>query len=212
MSDPLDDLTRTAGTPDLLLRTQHNLCPGCGEPVALLSFDITSDSRAEDIEVGGEPLDHQRTYRLATINYLADLTTVREPVLTATKELSNVTAGKNPTDPLVLGDIVQYVVTITNAGSATAYDVNIVDTLPIELALSGDYTPTAAINNAPVAGFVGVPAGAPNGPLVWGRGNSDLSLDLPVRAFLALTYRVVVQAPPVRAPLPFPAPCTGPPS
>ena len=52
--------------------------------------------------------------------------------------------------------------------------MNIVDTLPIELALSGDYTPTAAINGTPVAGFVGVPAGAPDGPLVWGRGNGDL--------------------------------------
>lgn len=131
-----------------------------------------------------------------TINYVADPITVREPVLTATKELSNVTAGKNPTDPLALGDIVQYVVTITNAGGATAYDVNIVDTMPIELGLSGDYTPTAAINTVPVAGFVGVPAGAPAGPLLWGRGNGDLSLDLPAGAFLELTYRVVVLAPP----------------
>lgn len=131
-----------------------------------------------------------------TINYVADPITAREPVLTATKELSNVTPGKNPADPLALGDIVQYLVTITNAGGATAYDVNITDTLPIELALSSDYTPTAAINTVPVAGFVAVPAGAPNGPLMWGRGNSDLSLDLPAGAFLELMYRVVVQAPP----------------
>ena len=131
-----------------------------------------------------------------TVNYVADPITAREPVLTATKELSNVTPGKNPTDPLALGDIVQYLVTITNAGGATAYDVNVTDTLPIELAFSSDYTPTAAINTVPVAGFVAVPAGAPNGPLLWGRGNSDLSLDLPAGAFLELMYRVVVQAPP----------------
>lgn len=131
-----------------------------------------------------------------TVNYVADPITVREPVLTATKELTNVTTGKSPTDPLALNDIVQYVVTITNAGGATAYDLNIVDSLPIELALSGDYTPTATINTAPVAGFVAAPAGAPNGPLVWGRANSDLSLDLPAGAFLELTYRVVVLAPP----------------
>ena len=78
-------------------------------------------------------------------------------MLTATKELSNVTPGKQPTDPLALNDLVQYAVTIVNGGNATAYDVNIVDTLPIELALHGDYTPTAAINGTPVAGFVGVP-------------------------------------------------------
>lgn len=131
-----------------------------------------------------------------TVSYVADPITAREPVLTATKELSNVTPGKNPADPLALGDIVQYLVTITNAGGATAYDVNITDTLPIELGLSSDYTPTAAINTVPVAGFVAVPAGAPNGPLLWGRGNSDLSLDLPAGAFLELTYRVVVLAPP----------------
>src|SRR4029453_5363449 len=98
--------------------------------------------------------------------------------------------------PLALGDIVQYVVRITNSGSTTAYDVNIVDTLPIELGLSGDYTPTARINAVPVAGFVGVPEGAPPGALLWGRSNNDLSLDLPAGAFLELTYRVVVLAPP----------------
>lgn len=29
------DLRRVAGKPDLLLSTQHSLCPGCGEPLAL---------------------------------------------------------------------------------------------------------------------------------------------------------------------------------
>jgi 2-oxoglutarate ferredoxin oxidoreductase subunit beta len=35
MNEPPEAMTRATGTPDLLLRTQHNLCAGCGEPVAL---------------------------------------------------------------------------------------------------------------------------------------------------------------------------------
>ena len=35
MSTPPTKMQRVAGQPDLLLRTQHNLCSGCGEPVAL---------------------------------------------------------------------------------------------------------------------------------------------------------------------------------
>ncbi len=131
-----------------------------------------------------------------TLTYAAAPITAIEPALTSTKELSNVTPGKQPTDPLALNDVVQYVVTIVNGGSATAFDVNIVDTLPLELMLDTNYTPTAAINGTPVAGFVGTPAGAPAGPLVWGRGNGDGSLDLPAGAYIELTYNVVVRAAP----------------
>ncbi|HEY6599981.1 MAG TPA: hypothetical protein VIZ30_11730, partial [Pseudomonadales bacterium] len=131
-----------------------------------------------------------------TLTYAAAPITAIEPTLTSTKELSNVTPGKQPTDPLALNDVVQYVVTIVNGGSATAYDVNIVDTLPLELMLDTNYTPTAAINGTPVGGFVGTPAGAPAGPLVWGRGNGDGSLDLPAGAYIELTYNVVVRAAP----------------
>lgn len=35
MSDDGAALERVAGKPDLLLTTEHSLCPGCGEPVAL---------------------------------------------------------------------------------------------------------------------------------------------------------------------------------
>ena len=41
-----------------------------------------------------------------------------EPGLTATKAIANVTPGKQPTDPIALGDIVQYVLTIPNLGNA----------------------------------------------------------------------------------------------
>ncbi len=118
-----------------------------------------------------------------------------EPVLTATKVLTNETPGKNAGDAPAFGDTLQYVVTVVNGGNATAYDVNIVDTLPPELALSAGFTPTAAIGGTLVGGFVGNPAGAPDGPLVWGRQNGDESLDIPQGSFLDLTYQVVVRTP-----------------
>jgi len=43
--------------------------------------------------------------------------TVVEPDLTATKAVSNATPGKTASDPVTGGDILQYVVTITNSGS-----------------------------------------------------------------------------------------------
>ena len=57
------------------------------------------------------------------------------------------------------------------------------------------FTPTATIAAVPVVGFVPTPAGAPAGPLVWGRENGDESLDLPPGGSLELTYRVLVVAP-----------------
>ena len=118
-----------------------------------------------------------------------------EPDLTATKAISNVTPGKDPGDPIALGDIVEYVLTIPNIGNAVAHDVNIVDTLPLELALHDAYTPIAQIDGVDVAGFVGLPVGSPNGPLVWGAGNDDLSLDVAPGSTLEVTYRVQLQAP-----------------
>ena len=121
--------------------------------------------------------------------------TATEPVLTAAVTLTNATSGKAAGDPLEVNDLAEYVITIVNGGGATAYDVNVVDTLPVELALLDAYTPTAEINAAPVAGFVATPAGAPRGPLVWGRGNGDDSLDIPAGAFLELTFQARMQIP-----------------
>jgi len=118
-----------------------------------------------------------------------------EPDLTASKALSNVTVGKAAGDPPEFGDTLQYVVMFVNGGNATAYDLNIVDTLPLALTLSPGFTPTAEIDSLPVAGFVSTPAGALSGPLVWGRGNADGNLDLPAASFLELTYQVEVTTP-----------------
>jgi uncharacterized repeat protein (TIGR01451 family) len=114
----------------------------------------------------------------------------------ATKTLSNVTLGKSAGDPAAFDDILQYVVTVVNGGNATAYDVNLVDTPPAEVALYSGFTPTATIDATTVAGFVATPAGAPGGPLVWGRGNGDDSVDVPAGGTLELTYQVVVTTPP----------------
>ena len=121
--------------------------------------------------------------------------TAIEPYLTATKAISNVTPGKAAGDPIALGDIVQYDLTIPNVGNSIAYDVNIVDTLPVELTLHDGYTPTAQIDGVAVAGFVGAPTGAPDGPLVWGAGNNDDSLDVAPGQTLEISYQVRLEAP-----------------
>lgn len=120
--------------------------------------------------------------------------TVVEPLLTVTKvgtttPVANAAIGG--------GSLIEYVIRITNnsdvAVTSTAYDVNIVDNLPVELALDTSFTPTATIGGTAVTGFVSDPDGAPPGPLTWGRGNGDGSLDIPVGETLELTYRAEVQ-------------------
>lgn len=117
------------------------------------------------------------------------LVTVVEPNLTLSKAAGNITS------PGVLpdgGDILEYTLTLTNTGNSTAYDINLVDTLPALLNYYASFTPTATIGGVAVAGFVPVPAGTPGGPLKWGRDNADGSLDLPASQTLTLTYRVIV--------------------
>ena len=104
---------------------------------------------------------HGETGAPQTITAAAPIVTVVEPRLTLAKTLSNVTS---PGNPPVAGDIIEYRVTATNAGTATAFDVNVVDTLPAGVVLNSGFTPTATINGVPVAGFVATPAGAPAGP------------------------------------------------
>jgi uncharacterized repeat protein (TIGR01451 family)/fimbrial isopeptide formation D2 family protein len=112
-----------------------------------------------------------------------------EPVLTASKVATNATLGKAPGDPFTGGDLIQYVVTIDNIGNSTAYDVNIVDTLPLALSFYSTFVPTAAIDLSQVVGFISTPAGTPSGPLLWGRDNGDGTLDIPAGSSLVLTYQ-----------------------
>ena len=139
---------------------------------------------------------HGQTALQTSVVDATAIVSATESALTATKVLSNVTPGKAPADPPAFNDVLQYIVTVVNGGNARAYDINIVDTLPPELALTPAFTPTATIDTTPVAGFVPIPSGSPDGPLVWGRQNADNSLDLPQGSFLELTYQVVVRAPP----------------
>ncbi len=132
---------------------------------------------------------------ITTTPVAAPQRTVLEPALTVTKTFSNVTPGKNPTDLPDGGDTIEYVLTLNNSGTSTAFDTNIVDTLPAALQLDSSFTPTATIGGTPVSGFVSAPDGAPAGPLIWGRGKAvpDESLDIPAGQSLVLTYRVTLQ-------------------
>src|SRR5690606_10603542 len=120
---------------------------------------------------------HGETGAPVTVNAAAPAVTVREPRLTLTKPVANVTPGKQPTDTPAAGDILEYQIVAANIGDATAHDVNIVDRLPVGVALYAGVTAAATINMNPVPGFVAAPAGAPLGPLNWGRDNGDASLD-----------------------------------
>lgn len=135
-----------------------------------------------------------------TVNYLNGETGATEvlnastPLITVTE--SNLAVSKTATlitaAPITGGDIIEYAITMVNNGDATAYDSNVVDTLPAEVQFYAAFTPTATIGGVPVAGFVPTPLGAPSGPLRWGSSNSDNSLDIPAGSTLVLTYRVQV--------------------
>ncbi|MCG6939587.1 MAG: DUF11 domain-containing protein [Gammaproteobacteria bacterium] len=102
----------------------------------------------------------------------------------------------NLTNPGVapdLNDVLQYRITVTNNDSIEAFDFNIRDELPAELQLDTAFIPTALINGVAVTGFNATPAASPAGPLVWGRGNADNTLDIPPGQSLVLTYQAIVK-------------------
>ena len=118
--------------------------------------------------------------------------TIVEPDLTAVKTVGFVSpAGKQPADPATVGDVLEYRVTISNSGSAPAYDTNIVDTLPANLSLIQD-SATAQINGVSVSGFAAMPTVLIDGSLAWGRENGDATLDIPVGQTLVMTYQVTL--------------------
>ncbi len=165
------------------------------EYYARVNNDLDTD--AGDLLQNGVTVNYQNgeTGAQETLNAATSAVTVSEPDLVLTKTLANVTDGKAAGDPPFAGDILEYQLTLVNTGSAnsTAFDINIVDTLPDGLVLDGSFTPTAVLDGTPVTGFVATPAGAPAGALTWGRDNGDGSLDLPAGQVLILTYRTIVQ-------------------
>ncbi|MFL6646497.1 MAG: hypothetical protein ACJ8KO_00870, partial [Sulfurifustaceae bacterium] len=190
-------VTWSIGT--VVTATENDLATNTVNPVIRIDYyarvnnDLVTD--AGDTLQNGVTVGytHGETGAPVSLTASTPVVTVVEPRLTLSKTVANVTAGKQPTDPAVAGDILEYRVIAANTGTATAFDTNIVDTLPSGLALYPGFTPTATINSVPVAGFNPIPAGAPLGPLVWGRGNNDGSLDVPAGQTLTLTYRAVVQ-------------------
>ncbi|TFG81412.1 MAG: isopeptide-forming domain-containing fimbrial protein, partial [Chromatiales bacterium] len=118
--------------------------------------------------------------------------TVVEPDLTASKTVRFVLpAGKLITDPAMVGDVLEYKITTPNSGTSTAFDANISDILPANVALVAG-SATASINGVAVSGFVANPYTSSGTTLVWGRGNDDGSLDIPVGQSLVLTYQVTM--------------------
>ena len=118
--------------------------------------------------------------------------TVTQPRLTAGKTVSFASpAGKSAADPATVGDILEYLLTVPNSGTSTAFDANIVDILPANLTLVAG-SATAMINGVAVADFAANPSTSSGTGLVWGRGNSDGSLDIPAGQSLVLTYQVQV--------------------
>lgn len=133
---------------------------------------------------------HGATGNTVVLNASTARITVVEPNLSLAKAMSNITSPGLPPDG---GDVLEYTLTLVNSGNSTAYDINLVDTLSPLLRLDAAFTPTASIGGVAVGGFVATPAGAPAGPLVWGRGNGDGSLDVPATQTLVVRYRAVVQ-------------------
>ncbi|MDX1804466.1 MAG: isopeptide-forming domain-containing fimbrial protein, partial [Alcanivorax sp.] len=114
--------------------------------------------------------------------------TIREPVLTSSKTVTDLT-GNNPA---VGGDTLEYVIQLNNTATVAANDVNIVDALPSDLILDSSFTPTLTINGSQPAGFNPAPSQLADGSLIWGRNNGDDSLDIPASGTLILTFRATL--------------------
>jgi hypothetical protein len=119
--------------------------------------------------------------------------TVVEPNLTATScQQCHAGQGGGDRSPGVISSA-RLTINVNNVGNSTAYDVNVV----IPAIGMTFYSGFVRHDHQPHAGerFVATPAGAPAGPLVWGRGNGDGRLDIPVGGSLVLTYRAGTRAP-----------------
>ncbi|WP_226663178.1 DUF11 domain-containing protein [Microbulbifer aggregans] len=140
-------------------------------------------ARIENVDgvAAGTPLSN--TAELTYLNAAATLSAsvgpidVAEPALSVTKSASAESA--------VSGDTLVYTVEISNASGAnvsTAFDVNIADLLPEQLRLD-----SATINGADA-----MPGTRGDDALVWGRENSDNSLDILPGGTLTLVYNTTV--------------------
>jgi uncharacterized repeat protein (TIGR01451 family)/fimbrial isopeptide formation D2 family protein len=127
-------------------------------------------------------------------------TTVVEPVLSIAKTVAPVSPAVSP---VKAGDVLQYTVTITNNGTSTAHDLDVLDPWPSNLsaptgatatvsgATSGGYGTYAPLGA--VSGFIATPTLLANGAYVWGAQNGDTSLYIGAGQTLTLTFQATVQ-------------------
>lgn len=122
----------------------------------------------------------------------SDMIVAEAAVTAATKTVRFVTpAGKPATYPAAPGDVLEYTLTVPNSGDATAFDSDVVDTLPANVSLVAG-SATARIGGVDVTGFVAHPTTLSSGALAWGRRNGDETLDIPPGQSLVLTYQATV--------------------
>lgn len=118
--------------------------------------------------------------------------TVVEPHLGVAKAVSFAApAGKSTGSPAAPGDVLRYTLTIGNDGGSSAYDSDVMDFLPANLALLPG-SATAQINGVAVSGFKTIPVLLANGALAWGIQNGDATLDIPAGGTLVLSYQASV--------------------
>ncbi len=118
--------------------------------------------------------------------------TVVEPHLSVAKTVAYASpAGKPAASPAAPGDVLRYSVAVTNDGGAQAYDTDLIDFLPANLALVPG-SATALVNGVPASGFITQPLLLPSGALDWGGQNGDTSLDIPAGGTLVVSYRATV--------------------
>ena len=117
-----------------------------------------------------------------------------EPFLTIAKAVRFVSpVGKPSTDPGLVGDVLEYTVTVINSGNSMAFDASIIDTLPGNVSLVAGAA-TVQINGTEVAGFVVNPYTRLDGSLVWGQENGDRTFDIPVGQSLVLNYQATIDS------------------
>jgi fimbrial isopeptide formation D2 family protein/uncharacterized repeat protein (TIGR01451 family) len=120
-------------------------------------------------------------------------TDIVDVTLTVAESKLVVSKTATPTEDLDAGDEVTYTVTLDNsAGTAPAYDVNIVDTLPEGLTYKAGSTTTT--DNSGLTGTMGDPdIDAALNELTWGREqSSSVNLDIAAGGQVVFTYIATV--------------------
>jgi uncharacterized repeat protein (TIGR01451 family) len=140
--------------------------------------------------VEGTTLTNSASYSVGgVVTDVSDVTvTVREPSLGIVKLGRNITKGESafvasPAAPDA-GDQLEYQITITNSGSVSSYDLNIVDTLASGLSYLAGSTAGGLTTDPDVSGNT----------LTWGRTQSSpLDIDLAGSGTLTFTFQATVQ-------------------